>query len=191
MMKPHKVGSPVPAGWELVPNILGWIQESLPPEPPKDGKDGVDGKDGRDGVDGKDGVDGRDGRDGVDGKDGRNGIDGKNGIGKDGRDGKDGIDGKDGVDGVGIKNIVTFGSDMEIELTNGNKSRHRMAGGSSQGTPFGGSWSPTEAMQAFLSHVSVSADGKPLWNNGNWPTDGTGGGAGVGTGVVGSTFIVG
>ncbi len=46
----------------------------------------------------------------------------------------------------------------------------------------------TQTMLDFLSHCSVSVDGQPLWNGLPWgsePSDG------IGSMVVGSTFIVG
>jgi hypothetical protein len=106
-----------------------------------DGKDGAPGKDGKDGAPGKNGLPGKDGKDGRDGAPGPAGKDGKPGpAGKDGKPGKDGApgkDGKDGADGVGIKAVKSFGSDVQIELTNGNKTKFRIAGGGG-GTPFGG-----------------------------------------------------
>jgi hypothetical protein len=140
-MKPWRRGNPIPEGWESVPDLLGWIRESAPPEPPKDGKDGEPGPPGKDGEpgppgppgrDGKDGADGHDGRDGRDGKDGKPGKEGKSGPS--GRDGKDGIDGRDGIDGVGIEKVSGYGQDLEITLTNGAKYRHVIP----SSTPFGG-----------------------------------------------------
>lgn len=104
-------------------------------KPGADGRDGKDGKDGKNGLPGKDGKDGRDGAPGPAGKDGKPGPAGKDG--KPGKDGKDGKDGQPGADGVGIKSVKSFGSDVQIELTDGRKTKFRIAGGGG-GTPFGG-----------------------------------------------------
>jgi hypothetical protein len=115
--------------------------EKVKGEKGDDGKPGADGKDGKDGLSGKNGLPGKDGKDGRDGKDGPAGKDGLPGpAGKDGKPGKDGAPGKDGkpgADGVGIKAVKSFGSDVQIELTNGTKTKFRMAAGGG-GTSFGG-----------------------------------------------------
>lgn len=153
-IKRHK-GLP-PLGWEMVPNMPGYIREKKAP-PPKDGeqgppgpqgepgRDGVDGKDGRDGRDGVDGKDGLPGRDGVDGKDGRDGKDGK--PGPRGERGLPGPAGKDGDDGVGIEDVTAYGRDMLVKLTDGTEKKFSLLG-LSGGTPFGGggggsSWDPS------------------------------------------------
>ena len=42
---------------------------------------------------------------------------------------------------------------------------------------------------SWLSHVSISGEGLPLWNGQEWGS--TSGGGGIGTMAVGTTFIVG
>jgi hypothetical protein len=48
----------------------------------------------------------------------------------------------------------------------------------------------TATMLAFLSHCSVSGDGMPLWDGQPW-CEAEPGGGGIGSMVVGSTFVVG
>ena len=168
-MKRLAPGRLPPKGWELVPNLPGYIREKLPTAP-LDGKQGEQGpqgepgpqgeqgpqgepgRDGKDGVEGRDGLNGRDGVDGTDGKPGRDGIDG--------RPGRDGKDGADGQPGTGIKTIKSHGSDMEIELTDGSKSRHRLAGGG--GTPFGGSSAPDLSRYVEISFETLSKNLKSV-----------------------------
>ena len=174
--KPY-AGGPIPNGWEKIPGMSRFIRPiAVAPEdvqapaeakddetmhivkvvslPGPTGKDGIDGKDGKDGKDGVDGKDGRDGIDGINGVDGKHGKDGK--AGPKGLDGKDGKDGKDGEDARGIKKIVSHGSDMEIELTDGSKSRHKLATGG--GSSFGGS-SPSLGTMAKQDANSVAITG--------------------------------
>jgi len=138
MMKPCR--GAVPDGW-VRSAVPGWIQPApVEPEPDPipgpEGPSGKDGIDGKDGVDGKDGADGKDGKDGIngrDGKDGKNGKDGKQGpIGKSGKDGKNG---SDGLAGVGIADIIGFGHDLIIKMTDGSEKRFRLPSSSSS---FGG-----------------------------------------------------
>jgi hypothetical protein len=174
--KPY-AGGPIPNGWEKIPGMSKFIrpiavapEDVEPPAETKDdetmhivkvvslpgptGKDGSDGKDGKDGKDGVDGKDGRDGIDGINGIDGKHGKDGK--AGPKGLDGKDGKDGKDGEGARGIKKIVSHGSDMEIELTDGSKSRHKLATGG--GSSFGGS-SPSLGTMAQQNANAVAITG--------------------------------
>lgn len=179
--KPH-AGGPIPNGWEKIPGMSKFIRPiavapddvkspaeakddetmhivkvvSLPGPTGKDGIDGKDGKDGKDGIDGKDGRDGIDGKDGVDGKNGKDGKAGPKGL-----DGKDGKDGRDGEDARGIKKIVSHGSDMEIELTDGSKSRHKLATGG--GSSFGGS-SPSLGTMAQQHANAVAITGGSISN---------------------------
>ena len=174
--KPY-AGGPIPNGWEKIPGMSKFIRPiAVAPEdvePPAAAQDdehmhivkvvslagpaGADGTDGKDGKDGKDGVDGKDGRDGIDGVNGIDGNHGKDGkAGPKGLDGKDGKDGRDGEDARGIKKIVSHGSDMEIELTDGSKSRHKLASGG--GSSFGGS-SPSLGTMAQQNANAVAVTG--------------------------------
>jgi len=166
MMKPHSARQPIPAGWELVPGIKGWIRPIPPPDPPRDGMDGKDGECGPQGPQGEcgpQGAPGRDGKDGQDGKDGRPGANGRDGKdGKDGRPGRDGGDGSAGPAGVGIANIVSHGRDMEIELTDGSKSRHRL----SSSTPMAGGGGGGGTTIPGSEYLTYTLSG--IWDGTTW-----------------------
>jgi hypothetical protein len=135
----------------------------------EDGKPGADGKPGKDGAPGKNGLPGADGRPGKDGNDGAPGKPGKDGApGKDGKPGKDGAPGKDGkpgADGVGIKAVKSFGSDVQIELTDGRKTKFRIAGGGG-GTPFGGGGGG--GGQTLTPGDGIEIDGDTISVKRNW-----------------------
>lgn len=157
-MKPIKPGQVPPPGWEFVPGVPGFVRQTKPqPTPAREvvkaglellkgepGEKGEKGDKGEPGEPGRDGADGTPGRDGVDGAPGRDGKDGRDGVdGQKGDKGDPGLPGRDGTDGVGVSKIVSAGADIEFQLTNGTKSRHRIAtiqslGGGGGGVAGGG-----------------------------------------------------
>lgn len=156
-IKPHKAGTKPPEGWEWVTGLPGWIRKLAEPEPPKDGvdgKDGADGKDGEPGPPGPQGERGEKGEAGPIGPQGPAGKDGKKGErGPAGPAGNDGKDGADGQDGVGIDTVVSHGQDLEITLTDGKKTRHKIFGGGG-GTAFGGVQTTNQATTADLVTIT-------------------------------------
>ena len=70
-----------------------------------------------------------------------------------------------GKDGVGIKEVKSFGSDVQIELTDGRKTKFRIAGGGG-GTPFGGGGGG--GGQTLTPGDGIEIDGDTISVKRNW-----------------------